>query len=322
MEELMLSILVPTYHQEQYIGQAIDSIMMQETQYRCEVLIGDDCSPDGTQQVLRAYEQKYPGRLTVLYRAANLGAIGAKYENHIDLLRRAKGKYTMFLEGDDYWLDAHKVEEQITFLETHPDYVAVAHNCLVVDEHSRPKDEQYPECKDEEYTFAHYQRNILPGQLATLMFRNIYTHPYFDTSILEKKLVPGDRIYDFALLTAGRIHCIQKPMTAYRHVTAGGTSYSANVRYDFTYDEYWHRELCGFAYDTENEEAIACAEVLYFTCLMHGIRWKRLQPRELLRYAKNLHHPCRAAMTFAQVYLPILSKRICLHLLGRKRKTI
>lgn len=321
MEEIILSVLVPTYNHENYIEQALEGIIFQKTSYKYEVLVGDDVSSDNTRNILKKYEEKYPQKIQVIYREHNLSCSNEKLDNHMDLYHRARGKYVIFLEGDDYWIDLYKLDQQIRFLEEHEEYIAVAHNCVVVDQFGNQKQEIYPECREEEYTISHYEKGILPGQLATLMMRNIYKLPDFRTEMWEKRLVPGDRIYCFTLLSKGQIYCMQKAMSAYRHVTSGGSSYSANVKYDFYYDEYWHRELYAFAVETQKEKFVRCAGVLYLDCIAKGIKHKTIAIREIKAYLKKLPNWEVLCLRYCSIYIPIYFRKALYKLLnvGLKR---
>lgn len=310
MSDVMVSVLVPTYNQENYITQALDGVLRQKTKYSYEVLVGEDLSTDGTREVLRQYEADHPGAVTVYYRDHNLGCSADLLDNHMDLYHRAQGKYVIFLEGDDFWIDDGKMEKQVAFLEQHSDYIATAHNCVVVDERGEKREEQYPECKDEEYTLSHYKRNILPGQLATLMMRNIYQILGFRTDMWEKRLVPGDRLFYFTLLSCGKIYCRQEAMTAYRYVTSGGSSYTANVRYDFAGDEYWHRALYSFALDTGKQEFRDCAGILYLTALVRGLKTRMISLRQAMGYIAGLGGRWRLLAQFFYIYTPIYAEKI------------
>ena len=291
-ESVMLSILVPTYNHEKYIVEALDSIFAQNTQYSYEVLVGDDCSTDGTQNVLKQYEKEHENRLQVIYRDHNISkeVIG----NGLDLRLRAKGKYCIMLEGDDYWTDPNKIQEQITFLEQNPEYVAVAHNCIVVDQNSKPTNEEYPQCKDNEYTLKHFSRGILPGQTETVMFKNWIKTRFFDTSLFDKKLSPSDQIIYFSFITHGKIYCIQKVMSAYRHIVKGGSSYSANTKADFTRDLEWHRALMEYSYKIDHPEAERCSEMLLLLSVRHAIMSKRIPLNEGIKCLACVKHKFRA----------------------------
>lgn len=288
MDTPTLSIYVPVFNHEHYIVQALDSILMQETDYSYEVLVGEDCSTDNTRAVLKQYEQNNPGRLTVLYRVHNM--YNEYPSNGLDLKLRCRGKYIIALEGDDYWTDPHKIEKQIRFLEDHPDYIAVAHNCVVVDHDSKLRNEIYPQCMDEEYTWKHYFADILPGQLATVMYRNVFQDSRYDTSLMEKQLSPGDRVIYYWLLSNGKIHCMQQAMSAYRHVTDQGSSFSANFRYSFENSEYFYRALIQYAEERDNKEALEGSRVLYFRNLVHGLKSDQCSLARFLEYFKALDH--------------------------------
>ena len=322
MEDIAVSILIPTYNHENYISKAIDSVFLQDTKHNFEVLVGDDVSTDSTREVLKNLEKKYDSRLKVYYREFNLGRSNEKLDNHMDLYHKANGRYVIFLEGDDYWIDYNKINEQVDFLENNKDYIAVAHNCIVVDQYGNKREELYPECKDEEYTLKHYVKGILPGQLATLLMRNIYRLNNFDTQMWEKRLVPGDRIFYFTLLSYGKIKCIQKPMSAYRYVTSSGSSYSATVVYDFFYDEYWHRELALFARKGNKRTFVLCSNVLYLNCLFKGIRHKNINFKEALKYAENMRIDVLACLYFLYEYTPIYINKALLKYFGIGKKII
>ena len=247
MEQVMLSIIVTTYNHEKYITKALDSILMQKTKYSYEVLVGEDASTDNTRAVLKEYEKEHPGVFTIFYRETNLN--NTDCPNEWDLFLRAKGKYLIVLEGDDYWIDENKIEKQINFLESHPDHIAVSHKCIVVDENNVPKQEKYPQCKAKEYTLMHYICGIYPGQLTTLMHRNFMIQDLLDYSLLEKNLMPGDKVTYFTMITNGKVHCMKETMSAYRHITsAGSSSYSAKYKYDFIRDEKYWKEILDFTY--------------------------------------------------------------------------
>ena len=129
-EQVIVSVIVPVYNHEKYIAQTLDSILMQKTKYRYEVWIGEDASTDDTRAVLMEYEKKCPPDFHFLYREKNMH--NSECRNDLDLRLRCKGKYLICLEGDDFWTDENKIEKQIDFLESHPEYIAVSHNCVVV----------------------------------------------------------------------------------------------------------------------------------------------------------------------------------------------
>jgi glycosyltransferase involved in cell wall biosynthesis len=295
---VMLSVYCVTYNHEKYISQALDGILMQKTQYSFEVLIGDDLSNDRTRDILKSYETKYPNRFQVFYRNHNMN--NEEITNSVDLSRRCRGKYVMILEGDDYWTDENKIEMQINFLEANPDYIAVAHNCVVVGHDSQPLDEFYPECKDEDYTIGHYACGILPGQSATVMYRNYVVDDMFDPSFIDLNISPGDRKKIFTFAANGKVHCIQKVMSAYRHVTTFGNSYSATVKYCKELQDKWLKAQLDYAYKIDKRNAIICAELLYLAFIRYSLLNKRFTLGESLRLIGVMKNKARAFIWLAR----------------------
>ncbi len=293
MSGATVSIYVPTFNHEKYIVRALDSIRMQKTRYDYEVFVGEDCSTDNTRQVLKAWEQEHNDpRFHIFYRPENM--YKKEISNGKDLKLRCKGKYIICLEGDDFWTDENKLEQQVSFLETHPAYYAVAHNCTVVGADDLPNAETYPECKDEEYTLRHFASDILPGQYATFLARNYMTDPDLDKSLLENQGGAGDRRVYFTLLCHGKIHCMQKSMSAYRHITAGGSSFSANHRFDYDVQEADLRKYLDYAYGLNHPMGMQVAEYLYLRNIRHARRHGLIDNARAKQDMKNIRHLTRA----------------------------
>ncbi len=127
--EVMVSIICLTYCQEDYIGKALDSFLCQKTDFNYEVVINDDASTDRTPDIIREYEKRYPGKIKAVYQTENKYSKGVRIADDI-LIPLAEGKYFAFCEGDDYWCDENKLQKQVDFLESHPDYTVCVHNTL------------------------------------------------------------------------------------------------------------------------------------------------------------------------------------------------
>lgn len=285
---VMLSIYMATYNHENYITRALDSILMQKTQYTYEVLVGEDASTDSTRKILQDYEQEHPGKLTVFYREENMSK--KEISNALDLKLRCRGKYIICLEGDDFWTDENKIEKQINFLEEHPEYIAVAHNCVVVGEDSQPNGERYAECRDAEYTFQHFFSNIMPGQYATLMARNYMIDEEFDRALVTSRLAPGDRLTYFSLLCHGRIYCMQEVMSAYRHITTYGTSFSARHRFHYQQNRAWGEALLEYASKHCDKTIVYNATYPLLYGVVMGVAQKQLTVPEAMREFVHIPH--------------------------------
>lgn len=308
----ILSIYIATYNHEKYIQQAIESVQMQETEYQYEVLIGEDCSTDKTRDILKKMESTLPENYKIFYRTNNM--YNKDIDNSDDLKMRCKGKYIIALEGDDYWTDKHKIQKQISFLENHPEYFAVAHNCTIVDENSYANGELYPECKENMYSIQHYCSDIMPGQLTTVMYRNFLLDRYMDYDfIMEKTPAPGDRklYYSFAINNLP-VYCIQEKMSAYRHITESGSSFSANWKYNFEQEIIWFNALLKYSYKINTNNSIKYGDYLYFRNLFQGYRSGQINIKNLMKYLKKLKSPYNAMWVYfnSQIRKRILKKKI------------
>ena len=270
----MLSIFVPTYNHEKYITKALDSILMQKTKYKYEVWVGEDCSTDNTKIVLQEYAKKLPHNFYIIFRDHNM--YNEKIRNSMDLRARCRGKYIITLEGDDYWIDEKKIDIQIDFLESHSEYIAISHDCVVIDAKDKALDRHYPTCKEQEYSFQLMASEIMPGQLTTVMYRNPYKNDVYNHSLLDKPVMPGDRALYFWLLCNGKIYCMNRKMSAYRFVNDHGSSWSATYKYNFEQWNYLYTQLMIYANCIDNKEAIKYANFFFFKNLLKGIKQRKI----------------------------------------------
>lgn len=129
MNEIMVSICCITYNHEKYIRDCIEGFVMQKTNFPIEIIIYDDASKDCTQDIIKEYASKYSNIITFLQKE-NQWSKG-KYGLLDWLFPAARGKYIALCEGDDYWTDPYKLQKQVDFLESHPDYGLVHTDCML-----------------------------------------------------------------------------------------------------------------------------------------------------------------------------------------------
>lgn len=129
----LVDIVMPTYRHERFVAEAIESVLAQQTNFEFRLLIGDDCSPDGTQAIVKSYAEKHP-KLIEAYLFTNHVGIQDKRRVAVNLLRRAKAKYVTILEGDDYWTDPYRLQKLTDFLESHPECSVSFHDAKVLAE--------------------------------------------------------------------------------------------------------------------------------------------------------------------------------------------
>jgi glycosyltransferase involved in cell wall biosynthesis len=193
----LLSIAVPTYNHGDYIAKALDSILMQKTDFEYEIVIGDDCSTDQTCEILETYKSRYPDKIHLFLSKQNEGVCSLA----ANLYKNCRGKYIAIIEGDDYWTYECKLQEQINFLENNPDYAGSFHDAEVVgnyhpsEKHAFHSDQCYTEYKyysqfnryhSDFFPWNLLQRNIIPS--ASLVFRNNHDLSSFFTRFSSIKL--------------------------------------------------------------------------------------------------------------------------------------
>jgi glycosyltransferase involved in cell wall biosynthesis len=124
-----LSVIVITYNHSQFLRLTLDSVLAQQVDFDVEVIVSDDCSTDGTQDIIRAYHARYPTQIVPLLHAQNLGGFGKN--NTLAALAACRGEYIAALDGDDYWTDPLKLQKQVDFLEKNTNYSACFHNAQI-----------------------------------------------------------------------------------------------------------------------------------------------------------------------------------------------
>ncbi|HEX8531369.1 MAG TPA: glycosyltransferase [Cytophagales bacterium] len=127
---MKVSVCMIAYNHEKYIVQAVESALMQQTNFDYEIVVGEDCSTDGTRALLVDLQQQHPGKIRLLLPERNLGMM----PNFIQTLKACRGQYVALLEGDDFWTHPHKLQRQVDFLEANPGFVMCFHNVEVQDE--------------------------------------------------------------------------------------------------------------------------------------------------------------------------------------------
>ena len=216
--DCLVSILCTAYNHEQYIRSALESFVSQKTGFAFEVLVNDDASSDGTAAIIREYEEKYPEIIRPFYQKENQFSKGIGYIYENIFYPHARGKYFAFCEGDDYWTDESKLQRQVDFLESHPDYSACVHNTtLHFCNGSRPDELLIPSRGDHEVLYENVIRGPIDAyHTSSLMARReiITQTPDF----YRAATAHGFADYAWALLLrlSGGIWFIDRSMSVYR----------------------------------------------------------------------------------------------------------
>lgn len=205
----LVSIICNTYNHVNYIRQCLDGFLMQETNFPIEILVHDDASTDGTADIVREYEDKYPDLIKPIYQTENQYSKGVKVSLKYQY-SRAKGKYIALCEGDDYWTDPLKLQKQVDLLENNHEFVMCSHFRELY--HQEYNNFSF----SENLTYVEYDlNNLIVGdwfyQPVTVVFRNIVSD-----LLLDKHTINTDVVLYYHLLQQGKGVCLPEVMAVYR----------------------------------------------------------------------------------------------------------
>ncbi len=213
MDKIQVSIRCFAYNHERFIRQCLDGFVMQKTDFRFEAIVHDDASTDNTAAIIREYAEKYPDIIKPIYETEN------QYSKHDGSLTRimnahTRGKYVAMCEGDDYWTDPYKLQKQVDFLESHPDYVMCSHLFDVYNERNK----QLQKNDESSFTGKSYDLDTLINgewyfQPLTVLFRfDAYDREHFASYGLSMDVI----LYYELLRRGGKGYCLPDVMAVYR----------------------------------------------------------------------------------------------------------
>ncbi|GHV57444.1 hypothetical protein FACS189460_4020 [Deltaproteobacteria bacterium] len=219
-EGYKLTIVSTTYNHAPYIAQALDSWVSQKTDFPFQVLIADDCSTDGTTDIIRDYAARYPEIIKPVFRDQNLGPV----KNGPDLMARIDTEYVAICEGDDFWLDPLKLQKQVDFLETHPECALCFHPVRIFYEDGSKPDEIYP---SPDYRFNRskliladlLQHNFI--QTNSVVFRWRFRAGLNYSDLIPDDILPQDYYLHLIHGETGEIGFLDEVMSAYRRHANG-----------------------------------------------------------------------------------------------------
>lgn len=214
---ILVTIQCLTYNHEPYIRETLDGFVMQKTSFRFEAIVHDDASIDGTADIIREYAEKYPDIIKPIYETEN------QYSKQDGSIRRilnahTHGKYVAKCEGDDYWTDPYKLQKQVDFLESHPDYVMCSHRFDKYWQESGVLEED----ADKDFKGADYDlQNLIGGKWLTQTLTVMYRRSALDLKQYERYGMSMDIILFYELLKHGKGYCFPEVMGVYRYHDGG-----------------------------------------------------------------------------------------------------
>lgn len=225
----LVSISCITYNHAPYIRECLDGLTMQKTNFAFEVLIHDDASTDGTEEIIREYEAKYPNIIKPLYEKENQWVKGRR-GSAVFNFPRARGKYIAMCEGDDYWTDPLKLQKQVDFLEENTDCSLCFHASKSI-RNNDPNDYMLHRPKEipKDNKFEMKDAILGGGRFMATNSMCFLRNYVLDLPEWVQKAPVGDAPLMLLLASKGRIGYIDDVMSVYR-VMSSSTSWSASMQ--------------------------------------------------------------------------------------------
>lgn len=214
MKEPFVAVWTLTYNHEKYISQAIESVIMQKTNFHFTLFIGEDCSTDNTRKICIKYANKFPNKIKLFLNEKN--DIKKNAKTIYDACSSSGAKYIAMLEGDDYWTDPYKLQKQVDFLEANQDYSLCCHQCKILDQDTGKFLQPIKRrrlFKSNNFSFTNKELVGWGTQPLTMLIRR----SNFDNGLQQKYKYCRDEHLYYHLLKEGKGYFINQEMGVYRH---------------------------------------------------------------------------------------------------------
>lgn len=213
MNDPFVVVWMVAYNQEDYIAKAIESVMMQQTNFSYVLYIGEDNSTDNTRKICEQLNEKYLGKIKLFLNETNLGSTANGLKLY-DICFKTNARYIAILEADDYWTDPYKLQKQVDFLESNPEYAITFHKVKIYNEIKEKFEEDTLNTFTNETTTLN---DLLRGnyiRTVSTVFRNSRKL----ASLIEKlnDVTPGDWLVFIVTASTGKIRYINQEMAVYR----------------------------------------------------------------------------------------------------------
>ena len=216
-ENPLVSVICITYNHKKYIEQCIESLVNQKTDFQFEVIVHDDASVDGTDEIISELQNRYPDIVKSILQKENQYSMG-KCATDI-AVNAARGKYLAFCEGDDWWCNEYKLQEQADYMQTHKDCVLCFHNTYTYYVSTDTMDKEWffwrnRQLKEDGFYNSHelMELGVVPYSAQFFKKENYVYRSEFKNN--NKKY--GDMLRTLCLASKGYAYCINRHMSVYR----------------------------------------------------------------------------------------------------------
>lgn len=223
-KKYIVAIKCLVYNHEKYLRQTLEGFVMQKTNFPFYAVVHDDASTDSSPEIIREYAEKYPYIIHPIYEKEN------QYSKHDGSLTRivhaacSNAKYVAFCEGDDYWTDPLKLQKQVDFLESHPDYNMCFHTAIQHWEDGCKPDEVFRQIEDREYTGEELFKTWTAATASVMLRRSVIESDIYKRARQNKKFIYGDIVTWLSAAHEGKVWGMSDVMSVYRKQSEGVTA--------------------------------------------------------------------------------------------------
>ena len=301
----LVSICSITYNHEEFIAEALDSFLMQETDFPFEIIIGEDYSTDDTRKIIQEYVNKYPNIIKLIISEYNVGML----ENSRRTIVACSGEYIAFCEGDDYWTDVEKLQRQVIFLENNPKFVATTENTLVINTY----------CNTEYLFGSETEQNIsIEKLLENRLFAtsSVLARTYAVKESTKHFKATGDIGIWCYLVSVGKVHYTPYVSSVYRRGEHGVVLGTGLLKWSLLMEK-WNEELESFLSDRIDKSIFKKRNFSqFFSVFKSGILSRNIHFLWVGGYKSFLYSPSLFIRKTSSLFIKVFSKILGLE--GRK----
>ncbi len=220
-----MTVIVLSYNQAHFLKQAVESVLMQETDFPWQLIITDDHSTkDNSVELIREYASRYPEKIKALINDEN----GKTLQNTLRAKVYTRTPYFTVLDGDDYWTDPHYLQDAVNYLDAHPDTTIYGRNVIRL----YPDGTEAPFFPTSYASGTYTRQDLFEGKplgvhTAGAVFRNVIFSkgipPVMKEAVgtVSERSFEGDTARFFMHLKEGNFYFLNKPSGVYRILSQG-----------------------------------------------------------------------------------------------------
>ena len=260
MNDLKVVVFMLAYNHQDYIGTAIESVIMQKVNFNYLIIISEDCSTDNTRDICIKYKNLYPDKIKLILQDTNQGPV-ANTKILYKACFESSSTYVAFLESDDYWNDVYKLQTQVDFLDQNIEYVGCFHNTEERIENSNQASFLY--CKfpyGKSVTFDDLcKENIVPT--CSIVFRNKFLNEFPKNHF---EILCGDWALHLFNLQYGNYWYMPKVMGVHRYTRNSIWSGKNQKKNEEKIIETYNNYLQTYSFDKKKYNALYKAKIIFY----------------------------------------------------------